>query len=350
MPLRGPTIQDVARRAGVSATSVSNFLNGRLGEMSLQTRGRISGAIDELGYIPSAAARQLKTGHSSTLGLLLPTVANPYYGELAVAIDDAAQACGFRVTLCNTRRDPIREADFVGRLVADGVQGILIAAALIDRRVLESHVDRGTAFVLLEAPNSGSGIDHVDMAAMDNLQAGAMAVDHLVAHGYRDIAFATVTPMTPHRTERIAGYHAALERHGLGPGRVFTDSIVPRDIHRGDSSLADFGRTLASELLTTEPRPEAIITMNDAVGFGLLAGLADCRLAVPDDIAVISIDGTLLSRFSSPRLTTIRQPIEAIAEAALDCIRARLADRTRIARSVILAPSLSPGASVRRLR
>ncbi len=348
--MRGPTIQDVARRAGVSPTSVSNLLNGRLGEMSAQTRARIAEAIEELGYVPSAAARQLKTGHSSTLGLLLPTVANPYYGELAVAIDDAAQACGFRVTLCNTRRDPVREADFVGRLVADGVQGILIAAALIDRRVLESHVDRGTAFVLLEAPNSGSGIAHVDMAAMDNLRAGAMAVDHLVEHGYRDIAFATVTPMTPHRTERIEGYQAALKRHGLGPGRIFTDERVAPARYRGDSSLADFGRALAAELAATDPRPEAIVTMNDAVGFGLLAGLADCGLAVPDDIAVISIDGTLLARFSSPRLTAIRQPIEAIADAAVDCVRARLADRTRTARSVILAPSLELGASVRRLR
>ncbi len=348
--MRGATIQDVARRAGVSPTSVSNYLNGRVGEMGESTRSRIAEAISALGYVPSAAARQLKTGRSPILGLLLPTVANPFYGELAVAIDAAAQAVGLRVILCNTQRNPAREADFIAQLVADGVKGILAASAVSDTQMLSRHVERGVAFVLLEVPGRNPGVAHVDSVATDNIQAAALAVDHLVANGYRDIVYATATPLTPHRAERIEGFHGAMRRHGLGEGRVVTDEFLPASpAASGDARLADYGRALAKEIARMEPRPDAVVAMNDAIGFGLLAGLHDLQLHVPNDIAVISIDGTLLSRFSSPQLTAIRQPIEDIAAAAIECIRGRWADRRRSGRAVILSPVLAPGASVREL-
>ena len=95
------TIQDVAKAAGVSSTSISNYLNGRMGEMRVETQQRIAKAIKQLGYTPNTAARQLKTGSAPILGLLVPSVVNPYFGELAVAVDAAAQRKGYRVVLCN---------------------------------------------------------------------------------------------------------------------------------------------------------------------------------------------------------------------------------------------------------
>jgi DNA-binding LacI/PurR family transcriptional regulator len=346
--LRGATIQDVARRAGVSATTISNYLNDRTGEMGVQTRERIAEAIRALGYVPSAAARQLKTGQSSMLGLLLPTVVNPFYGELAVAIDAAAQAAGFRVVLCNTQRDPVREAAFIDQLVSDGVRGIMAASVVADPRLVERHVARGVAFVLLEVPGRDPGVACVDLVAMDNVRAAALAVDHLVANGYRDIAYATATPLTPHRAERIEGYRGAMRRHGLGDGRVLTDEFLPHSsAAAGDARLADYGRALAGQIAAMQPRPSAVVAMNDAIGFGLLAGLHDLPLSVPNDIGVIAIDGTLLSRFSSPRLTTVRQPIEDMAAAAIECILGRWADRRRASRALILSPTLERGASVK---
>jgi DNA-binding LacI/PurR family transcriptional regulator len=127
----GCTIQDVAREAGVSTTSVSNYLNGRMGEMGQETRKRIAGTIKKLSFTPNSAARQLKTGKAPILGLLVPSVVNPYFAELAVALDAAAQKSGFRVVLCNTQRQPERELAFVRELVAYGVRGIL-AASVVD--------------------------------------------------------------------------------------------------------------------------------------------------------------------------------------------------------------------------
>ncbi len=342
----GMTIRDVARTAGVSSTSISNYLNGRMGEMRPETRERITSAIKKLGYTPNSAARQLKTGNAPILGLLVPSVVNPYFGELAVAIDDAAQKRGFRVVLCNTQRKPERELEFVRELVAYGVRGILAASVLQNVQVMSKLIQRGVAFVLFEALGSDPGIERVDVVSMNNRLATEKAVDHLVSLGHKSMAYVTATPMTPHRVLRLQGFEESLQRHELGHGLVITDEDIPfRSTSHNDADLAKFGHMAALHIVNMKPGPTAVIAMNDLVALGMMSAFHEQGVNIPESISVVGIDDIQLSSFSYPALTTIRQPYAQIAETAIERICARLADPTRTGATISLDPELITRAS-----
>lgn len=338
---REATIQDVAKRAEVSSTSISNYLNGRMGEMRVETRERIARAIKELGYAPNGAARQLKTGNAPILGLLVPSVVNPYFGELAVAVDTAAEKKGFRVVLCNTQRKPDRELAFVRELMAYGVRGILAASVLQNVDAMSSLIRRGAAFVLFETLGAEPGIDRVDVVSMNNTLAAEKAVDCLVAMGHTSIAYATATPLTPHRFSRLQGYKNAMHRHQLGEGVVITDEDIPsHSSSHNDADLAQFGHVAAAHILTMTSRPSAVIAMNDLIALGMMSAFHEQGVRIPADISIVGIDDIQLSAFAFPALTTIRQPYVQIAESAVERICARMEDPTREGATIALDPSL----------
>jgi len=343
---RGVTIQDVAKAAGVSSTSVSNYLNDRMGEMRLETRERIARAIRDLGYMPNSAARQLKTGHAPMLGLLVPTVVNPYYGELAVAVDAAAQKKGFRVILCNTQRDPDREMAFVRELVSYGVRGILAASVLQNVSAMSALIRRGVAFVLFETLGPDPGVDRVDIVSINHVLAAERVVDCLVTQGHKSIVFVTATPLTPHRLTRLRGFRNAMQRNGLGDGVVVTDEDVPvQATSHNDADLAQFGHLAAAHVMSMQPRPTAIFAMNDFLAIGMLSGFHKLGVKVPGDISIVGVDDIQLASFTSPSLTTVRQPFSQIAESAIDSICARLANPARAGSATYLEPTLVMRAS-----
>ncbi len=348
---KGPTILDVAKAAGVSSTSVSNYLNGRLAEMSEETRLRISSAINALQYTPNTAARQLKTGNAPILGLFVPSVVNPYYGELAVAVDTAAQKKGFRVVLCNTQRSPERELDFVRELVAYGVRGLLAASVLQNVAAMNAFIEQGVAFVLFETLGADPGIERVDVVSMNNTLAAEKAVDCLVALGHKSIAYATATPLTPHRASRLSGYRNAMHRHGLGEGIIITDEDIPsHSSAHNDADLARFGHVAAAHILTMQPRCSAVIAMNDLVALGMMSAFLEQGISIPADISVLGIDDIQLSSFAYPTLTSVRQPYVQIAEHSIERICARLETPNRPGETIALEPALVLRASTSRAR
>ncbi len=339
--LRGVTIKDVAKAAGVSSTSVSNYLNGRTGEMRQETHQRITQAIKALGYTPNSAARQLKTGYAPMLGLLVPSVVNPFFAELAVAIDNAAQKKGFRVILCNTQRDPEQAMAFVRELVAYGVRGILMTSVLHNEIAMSALIKRKIAFVVFEALASDPGIEGADIVSTNNALAGERAVDYLISLGHKSIAFATATPLTPPRLTRLEGFRSAMRRNGLGDGVLITDEDIPvQSTSHNDADLAQFGSLVAAKIMAMPSRPTAIVAMNDMIAIGLLSGFHKMGVQVPGEISIVGIDNIELAKFSSPTLTTIRQPFLQIAEAAIENVCARLTDPERLGTITYLEPTL----------
>lgn len=338
---RGVTVKDVARQAGVSITSVSNFLNNRMGEMSDETRQRIAEAIQSLGYHPNSVARQLKTGKTPILGLLLPTVVNPYFGELAVALDVEAQKRGFRVILCNTQRQSEREFAFVQELVAYGVRGILAGSVLENTDAMGLLIEQGVAFVLFEAFGEYKSIDRVDVVSMDNEKAMELAVAQLAALGHRSLAYVTATPLTPHRVARMQGFQSSCRKHGIESSPVITDqNIIMHASSHNDADLAMFGRAVARHITTMQPRPTGVVAMNDLVALGMLAAFQAGGVNLPQDMSIIGIDDIQLAEFSYPALTSVRQPYEEIAQAAIERICARLHDPELPGRTLFLPPRL----------
>jgi len=272
------TIQDVAREAGVSVSTISNVLNGRTDRMRSETLQRVQATIAALDFRPNRAARQLKTGHTPMLGLLVPSIANPMYGYIAREIETAAQERhGHRVVLGNTYRNRDKETGFFDDLLAHGVRGVVVISSLVDEQHFEAAVQRGLVMVSYDrraTPGRASAIDHV---SVDNFEAARLATSYLIAKGHRRLAFATASGQTMSRSEKIRGFRAAAEAAGLqGSARVIDGSTASG---YGDSEMADVGRLLATRIAAGRARPTGIVAVNDMLGFGLMAGFRDAGVA-----------------------------------------------------------------------
>ena len=339
------TIQDVARQAGVSISTISNVLNGRVERMRGETLQRVEAAIRTLDYRPNRAARQLKTGHTPMLGLLVPSIANPMYGYIAREIETAAQErFGHRMLLGNTYRNPAKETGFFDDLLAHGVRGVIVISSLDDEQHFESAVQRGVVMVSYDrraTPGAASAIDHV---SVDNFEAARLAAAHLFEHGHRRIAFVTAAGRTMSRSEKMRGFHAAAERAGLRKDARIIDGRSASEY--GDSEMADVGRLLAARIAADPLRPTGLVALNDLLAFGLMAGFREAGLAVPGDVSIVGMDGLFLSALTSPGLTTVRLPVPAMAQTIVERVIGRLADPTIAPAEFLFEPDLIERESV----
>jgi len=316
-----PRIQDVARLAGVSTTSISNFLNNRMEQMRPDTRLKIQHAIEQLGYRPNSAARQLKTGVAAMVGLLVPSLANQFFGALACAIETAAARHGCQVMTFSTFRDPDRERAVTADLLAYGAQGIVTGSALSDTGHLATIAAR-CPVVAFDIRHSRDNHDLITTVSVDNVAATALAVEHLAALGHRSIALVTPPPYTLNRQDRLKGFQQAVARAGLTGELIIADATeAPRDPH-GDTQLFELGRSAASRLLAASSRPTAAIGINDMMAIGIGVGLRQLGKQVPRDFSLIGIDDIFFAVAHDPPLTTVRQPIQAMADTAVQRIRA----------------------------
>jgi DNA-binding LacI/PurR family transcriptional regulator len=333
------TIQDVARHAGVSISTVSNMLNGRADRMGVDTRARVEAAIAYLKFSPNRAARQLKTGHTPMLGLLVPSIANPMYGTIAREIETSAQErFGHRVLLGNTYRDKEKEAGFFDDLLAHGVRGVVVISSLADERHFEQAVARGLVMVSYDrraSPGKPSGIDHV---SVDNFAAARLATEHLIARGHRRLAFVTASGQTMSRSDKITGFRAAAEQSGLPvEARVIDGKALSG---YGDSEMADVGRQHALDIARDPRRPTGIVAVNDMLALGLMAGFREAGLSVPQDVSIVGIDGLFLSSLVYPALTTVQLPVAPMAKTIVERLIGRLADPTIVPKEFIFQPQL----------
>ena len=337
--MKRATIQDVARAAHVSVTSVSNYLNGRHNHLRQETLEHIEQSIKELNYSPSRVARQLKTGHTPMIGVLMPSIVSPYHSELALAIDEVAQQRGFRPVLGNSHRDAKHEKAFIEELIDYGVRGFIVTTELRDQKIMRDYLKRGIAFVLFDMRLSDLKIKGIDVVSADNILVTSNAVDHLVSLGHRTIAYVTPPSLSASRKARRQGFESAIKKHRLGKAIVLDKDSSPSTDY-SDSKLAFFGQRVAEQLLRIVPRPTAVITMNDIVAIGVLAGLHKLGLNVPADMSLVGIDDIQLSSLVVPTMTTSQHNYHKMAENAVDCLQSRLLDPTCPSRECLFTPDL----------
>ncbi len=318
------TIMDVAQMAGVSPSTVSNLLNGRSQRMRPSTQERIYNAIEELGYTPNQAARQLKTGHAPIIGLIVPSVANPFFGIFAHHVEAAALKNGYQVLLGNSGRDPERERKYAEELWGYGVRGLIFGSSLVDFRHLDNLIARGLHVVAFERPVQERDQIPIDSVGIDNNLAARLATKHLLSLGHRRIGFLSGPIRTVNRMERLAGYKTALAEAGIESDPELIWDIAPNGGRYGDSRAVDLGRQGAQELLSRANPPTAIFAINDMFAFGAYAGAKDLGLSIPADLSVIGMDDIPITEIVQPPLTTIRQPIAQIANIAVERLLARL--------------------------
>lgn len=304
------TIKDVAKAAGVSPSTVSNLLNAREHLMHPDTRRRVLEAMEALSYKPSRIAQQLRGAPNSTLGLIVPSVANPFWGSWAAELETACHARGRQIYLCNSQRDPERERTYVEQLWADGVEHIVLSTSLPSLDHLRPAMDAGVQIIAFDREQQETDPPELLNVSVDNEGGTWLATRHLLERGHRRIAFVSGAIRTVSRRRRLAGYQRALTENGI----PLDGDLVPESPELGDADSGSLARRAVDTLLALDDPPTALVAVNDM--FALGAGAA-IREAGRPDIAVIGFDDIPIGGLVSPALTTVRQPLREMAEAVV---------------------------------
>lgn len=285
---------------------VSYVVNNGPRPVAARTRERVLQAIDELGYQPNAVARALKVRRTHTLGLLVPDNSNPYFAELAKAVEDVAYARGYALLLVNSSNDQPREASQLAALRARQVDGLLLISTGAGVDLTDARTD-GPPIVLIDRSSRDLLYPSV---VVDNFGGARAGVLHLIEHGHRRIACIAGPSDVPAAAERERGWRAALSTI---PGSS-TDLLQRTDFTR------QAGYDASRALLAHQAPPTAIFASSDLQGVGVLRACYEARLNVPDDIAVFAFDGTQESQFTAPPMSVVQQSIKEIAETAVNML------------------------------
>ncbi|RME73009.1 MAG: LacI family transcriptional regulator [Chloroflexi bacterium] len=302
-----PTIADVARRAGVSKSTVSRVLSGNVEYMRPDTKARVEQAIAELGYRPSHLARSLTSKRTYTAALLVSDVGNPFYPEVIHGVEDVALSHGYDIYLCNTNYDVSRGLNSIRSLIDRQVDGILIMSSSMTDEWLEELVQHSIPTVVLDwvltNPPPTVGIIGVDYRP--GIQA---AVEHLLALGHRRFAHVSGPLHLPTALARRDAFLHALAAHGINPSQV---AIIEGNFR------VDGGRAAMDELLSLPQMPTAVFTGNDMMAMGLVRASRARGLQVPRDISVVGLDDIWLVADMEPPLTTVALPRYEIGQMAM---------------------------------
>ena len=316
------TIADVARLAHVSTSSVSNILNGRSQRMRPDTRDRIIDAIRQLGYTPNFAARQLKTGHSPFIGLIVPSVADPFFASFARFVEEAASANGYQVLLGNSDRDLDRERKYAEMLWGSGIRGIIFGSSLVQFDHLERLYREGMHFLSFYRSLKPTDRFIADSIGVDNVQATRLLTKHLLSLGHRRIGFISGPTDMICRFDRLKGFRQTMQE----ANREVDPQLIWEKLDGTTSSVSsiELGRQGAHYLLSLPEPPTAVIAINDMHAFGVYAGARDLGVTIPNSLSVAGIDNITLTGIAAPPLTTIEQPIEDLARMSVERIIKRL--------------------------
>lgn len=312
------TIVDVAERAGVSVMTVSRFFNDP-GKLAPATHARVKRAVDELHYVPNAAARSLIRGRSDTVALVLADIRNPFFMAVARGVEEVAQGAGYTLFLGNSNEALSREKQYLHALVGRRVDGLIVAPTQGRRHNLGVLRRRRIPTVLIDRrlPNAG-----FDVVRGDTYEGGRLLTEHLFEEGHRRIAFVGGYPGVSSLIDRLGGYQDAMRRAGL-PERAVLGRF---DQANGEAIV----RALVEEARGGgEPMPDAIIAVNSMVALGALLSLRSLGLDVPRDVALAGFDDFEIASQIDPFLTVVKQPAFDIGQEAMRLLLDRFQDVDR---------------------
>jgi DNA-binding LacI/PurR family transcriptional regulator len=306
------SLRDVAQHAGVSVATASRVISGSDGVRS-ETRERVERAMRELLYVPPG--RRPATG---MIGLLVPDLENPIFPALAQAMEERATEAGFASILCNTTAAAFREVDYVHMLLDRGADGmIFISCEMTNMSGDHDHyarlVEEGARIVFV---NGALNTLNVPSVAVDERGAGELATQHLIELGHTRIGYVAGPDYYLPTQQKAAGRERALRAAGLDDGLV---------AHGGDFTV-EGGREALRALFRSSAPPTGVICSSDLMAIGVLQEAVAQGLRVPDDLSVVGFDGIEAAAWTSPPLTTVEQPIEEIAETAVNALRTLIAE------------------------
>ena len=308
-----PTIQDVADRAGVTVTTVSRMLNGRV-RVSEKTRGRIEEAMRELGYRPNEMARSLAKKSTNLIGLIVPSARQYFFAELIQEVESAVVAQGCQLLLCISDQDFGKESSYYQMLLGDRVRGMIVASY---SQGFDRIAHSGTPVVYIERQSK----DGTPSALMDSVQGGRLAGEHLISRGCRKLLYLSGNAAKNSvSNQRYEGFCAAAAAGGL-PVPVLVEAQWQEFI-----SL-DYTETI-ERIFSEYPDLDGILTSNDLMAATVVRWCLRHGIRIPEQLKIVGYDDTAFTTLCPIRLTSIHQPIAEIARYAVDCVIRRASGET----------------------
>lgn len=312
-----PTIYDIAKRAGVSAGTVSRALS-RPEKVLPTTRARIEQAAATLGYVPNAAARTLKTQRTGKILVTVPDIANPFFAQILQGAEEAAQAADYAVLLGDTQHQPEREERYAQMLRRNEADGLIVLGHRLPPTAREIVTRLGAAAPVVNGcefdPSLGIPSVHID-----NASAARAAMTHLYALGHERIAVIGGPAENPLHQQRLEGARAAARAHG----RLRQLLLLP-----GDFSV-ESGHAAGMRLIGQPATPTAAFCFSDQMALGCLAACRESGIGVPQDFSIVGFDDLPSSRYLTPPLTSVAQPMREIGIRAVQLVLA-LIENTQV--------------------
>jgi LacI family transcriptional regulator len=326
------TLRDIAQRVGVSVTTVSRALGG-YDDVAEETRKRVVCAAEELGYYPSATARQLQKRRTDTIGFVIPTFgprfSDPYFSELLAGIGNEAARHNFDLLVSTRSPESAGEEEAYRRLV-DGrrADGVLVVRTRIEDPRLSYLMQRGFPFVAFGRSHADEDFPYLDV---DGQKGMYDAIQHLIDLGHESIAYASAPLDLTFATHRLAGYRQALEESEL----IYDEELVVV----GNLTEED-GYQAAHRLLSLSNPPTAIAVANDLMALGAMRAAHERGLEVGHDVAITGFDDIALAAHAHPPLTTVRQPIYDIGRRICRMLIQSIMGEPLTERHILLEPTL----------
>lgn len=310
------TIEDVAKAAGVSRQTVSRAINDK-DEISPETRDRVLAAVQQLGYRPNRLAQGMVTQRTSTVGLVVPDITNPFFPEVARGVQDKARQNDYNMFLCNTEEAAELELQTLESLAAQPVDGIIIFAEHASDEEIINFAEQYHPLVLI---NRQIEHPHISSVYVDITRAAEQAVRYFVNQGHTQLGMITRDFEHHHTHRREAGFVNVLQEHDL--------DLDPSHIRRAPATL-EGGYEAAKLLLTESPEITAVFAYNDIMAMGALRACRDLGRQVPHDCAIIGFDDIRLASISSPSLSTVRIDKYELGRAAISRLLEMLQNPTQ---------------------
>ncbi|TKN75595.1 LacI family transcriptional regulator [Enterococcus faecium] len=302
-----PKLEDVAKRANVSKTTVSRVLNNR-GYLSQKTIDNVYKAIEELNYQPNVVARQLFQKKTNIVGLLFPTVANPFFSELVEALEKKLYEIGYKVLIGNSMNNKEKETNYLKQLLSDQVDGLIVGT---HNQGIQEYKYQNLPIVAIDRVMN----EDIPVVESDNYNGGKLATKLLIAQGAKNIIHTNgpIDLQTPANRRRLA-YEDTMKAYQLIPRTVTLDfniSYVKK-------------KQIFFQMFEDYPKIDGIFASNDIDAALILQVAKEKGLNVPADLLVVGYDGTLMTRSILPDLTTVIQPINDIADTAVAILMKRI--------------------------
>jgi len=325
--MKPSTIYDVAKEAGVSIATVSNAINGK-GRVSKKTHDEIMRVMERLNFQPSVIASALMGKKTYTIGLLIPDVSNPFFSEIARAVEDFAHSEGYSVIVCSTDNRDERIEKYIRLLEQKNVDGILIGTGVENADILTQLSEKSFPIVMIAREAADISVHSV---LTDDFKGGTMAAEHLLQKGHVSMAVLSENVKVSSSFERVRGFRFGLFEAGI--------TLPNDDILSCESNIKD-GKRAAATLIRKAERPTALFCCNDLLAIGALQAAKEAGLQVPEQLSIIGFDDTILSTVTNPALTTIAQPMDQMVKLAFGLLISSDDKTDEIKQRIVMQPEL----------